>query len=84
VAGEPLLACPAAFDCAMASLIAASGMEPSGFARCMYIHSSAPSGSGMATASAVAPCVVPLLSVPNAAVPASTIVTAATAAAIAA
>ena len=48
VAGEPLLACPMAFDCDIASLTAASGIDPSAFARWRYIHSSAPSGSGVA------------------------------------
>src|SRR5688572_4292301 len=59
VPGEPELAFPIAFDCAIASLIAASGMEPSAFARWRYIHSSAPAGSdaGMA-ATAVGTCVV--------------------------
>ena len=48
VAGEPWLAFPMAFDCDIASLTAASGIVPSAFARWRYIHSSAPSGSGVA------------------------------------
>ena len=84
VAGEPLLAWPAALDCAIASLTAASGMEPSAFARCMYIHSSAPSGSAMATGRAVATGAVRSLLPANPVVAANTIARAAAAARIAA
>src|SRR5215204_5439902 len=48
VLGDPMAATPIALDCAIASLTAASGMEPSALARCRYIHSSAPTGSSVA------------------------------------
>ena len=67
VLGEPLLALPITLDCAIASLTAASGIEPSAFARWRYIHSSAPSGSGTAADGPAAACSVPSLPVTTAA-----------------
>jgi hypothetical protein len=54
VFGDAMLAAPIALDCAIASVTAASGIEPSGLARCRYIHSSAPTGSAVAAGRSVA------------------------------
>src|SRR5262245_12762431 len=81
VLGDPLLAVPAALDCAIASLTRASGMVPSALARWRYIQSSAPTGSGVAFGAAVEACSVPPLLV-TAAVTAARRIARTTAAAI--
>jgi hypothetical protein len=79
VLGEPWLALPAALDWAIASLTAASGMEPSALARWRYIHSSAPTGSGVTAGKMVGTFAVPSLLVTAAIPMAKRIITAAAA-----
>src|SRR5580765_4496181 len=84
VLGEPLLALPSAFACAIASSTAAVGMVPSALARWRNIQFSAPVGPSTSRAGAAAACPAPSLFVAKAITPANRIVTAATASAVAA